>query len=383
MNPIKIYLQYPWKFPDSPYYKYLVEDPPEEVEYLNVEKQKGVIINKRKILILGLLKNIIRGSMKRLNLPIINLHKTKSRENYDLIHCAHCLSANDFPWVADFESIWQLYISGEKTNLGKKKVKKILMNKKCKKILAWTEKTKKDFEAEFPEIKNKIELVYPAISFPTKIRKIKSNKIKLLFAGRSFYEKGGLDALKSMDALTRKYKNVEAVVISKIPEEISKKYSQNKKIRILDLVTREKLREIYSGIDIFVYPGYTDTFGFGILECASFGIPTISVEGAIGEDSKKELIEDGVTGFLIPASKEKPQKIKFSWGQATLLSEIERKENSKIIEKIIEKTSILIDNKKLREKMSKNCVEIVKNGRFSIKERNKKIKKIYDEALNY
>jgi hypothetical protein len=43
MKKIKVYLQYPWKFPDSPYYKCLLQEHPKEIEYLNVEKQKGVI----------------------------------------------------------------------------------------------------------------------------------------------------------------------------------------------------------------------------------------------------------------------------------------------------------------------------------------------------
>ena len=44
---IKVYLQYPWKFPDSPYYKYLIQDCPKEIEYCNIEKQKGVITRKK------------------------------------------------------------------------------------------------------------------------------------------------------------------------------------------------------------------------------------------------------------------------------------------------------------------------------------------------
>jgi len=46
-KPIKVYLQYPWKFPDSPYYKYLIESPPKGISFQNIQKQKGVITNKR------------------------------------------------------------------------------------------------------------------------------------------------------------------------------------------------------------------------------------------------------------------------------------------------------------------------------------------------
>ena len=42
---------------------------------------------------------------------------------------------------------------------------------------------------------------------------------------------------------------------------------------------------------------------------------------------------------------------------------------------------ILIENKKLREKMGKNSFKLVDTGKFSIKKRNKKLRRIYDEAL--
>jgi glycosyltransferase involved in cell wall biosynthesis len=379
---IKVWLQYPWKFPDSPYYKYLIDDPPENVEYLNVKKQKGVITNKKRLGLSNFLKRIIRELIKKMRIPLVNAHETKQKKGYDLIHCAHCLSKNNFPWVADVESLWQLYVSGQKTKAATKNIRRILSGKNCKRIILWTKRTEREFNETFPEIKNKTTIIYPALPLPKSHRK-KHKGINLLFVGRSFYEKGGLDAVRAIDFLTKKYNNVRAVVISEIPKEILEKYSANKKINFFGLMPKEELEKIYSNTDIFIYPGYTDTFGFGILECMSWGIPVISVEGAIKKDSKKELIQNGITGFLI----NKPEtlklgKIKFVWKQAISLSEIERKENPEIINGMIEKAEELIKNKKLREKMSKNCPDEIKNGKFSIKERNRKLKKIYEEALS-
>ncbi len=381
MRKIKVYLQYPWKFPDSPYYKYLVDSPPKGIEYVNVEKQKGVITNKRVLWLSNFLKKSIRFFIEKLKLPVINAHLTKSEKDLDLIHCAHCLSLNkNRPWVADFESLWQLYF-GKRTKMAKERIKKIFSDKKCKKVMVWTERIKRDFEEEFPDVKNKIEVVYPAVPLQ-KIRKTGHKGTNLLFVGRSFYEKGGLDALKAIDYLTKNHKNVEATIVSKTPKEVIKKYSENKKIKFFDLVEKEKLIGIYSQTDIFVYPGYTDTFGFGILECMSFGIPSISVSGFIGRDSKKELINNGANGFLISTPKNfNLGKLKFSFGQLVLLSEAETRENPKIIKELIKKASAMIENKKIRDKMSKNCIETIKNGRFSIMERNKKLKRIYGEAL--
>ena len=382
MNRIRVYLQYPWKFPDSPYYKYLIDNPPENVEYLNVQKQKGVIVNKRLFWLSNFVKKNIRESIKKLRIPLINIHQTKSKERYDLIHCAHCLSKNNSPWVADLESIWQLYVSGKKTKLATDRIRKILSNKNCRKIILWTEKIREDFEEAFPEVRDKMTVIYPAIPLP-RIKKMAHKGINLLFVGRSFYEKGGLDAVRAMDNLTKKNKDIKAIVISKTPKEIAEKYAANKKITFLKLIKKEELEKIYSNTDIFIYPGYTDTFGFGILECMSFGIPVISTSGILGEDSKDELIRDGVTGFLIKLPR-RPNlgKIKFFWRETVLLSEIERNENPEIIREIINKASKIIENSNLRRKMAKKSLETVKNGKFSIGERNRKLKKIYEEALN-
>ena len=48
MKKIKVWLQYPFAFADSPYYKYLVVDPPKNVKYANGDLSEGVILNKTK-----------------------------------------------------------------------------------------------------------------------------------------------------------------------------------------------------------------------------------------------------------------------------------------------------------------------------------------------
>ena len=63
--------------------------------------------------------------------------------------------------------------------------------------------------------------------------------------------------------------------------------------------------KMYEKTDIFVYPGYTDTFGFSILEAMSFGIPIVTLDGF----ARKEIVEDGKTGFLVNNIKEAIESI--------------------------------------------------------------------------
>jgi len=72
-------------------------------------------------LVFKFFKKNIRKWTNELNLAIPNAHLSP-KGDYDLIHCAHCLSKNkDKPWVADIEMIPSFAISGWNTKKGKKK----------------------------------------------------------------------------------------------------------------------------------------------------------------------------------------------------------------------------------------------------------------------
>ena len=374
-NKIKVWMQYPWKYTDSSYYKYLLNYPPENIQYLNTKASKGVIIKKKGFLKSHKLKQKIKKIIRKVWPSMPNAHFTRTRQDYDLIHCAHCLSLNrKKPWVADIEYIGQLWASGPGQSIkkpNKKSVEKILRRKNCKKILAWTEWTKSNLEKHFPEINNKIELLYPAIAEQKSLKQRESvsdkDKITLLFISRRFYFKGGLYAVEVMNELTKKYRNVQAIVISDTPNEIIDKYKDNKKIQFLELMPQEKIfKEIYPKTDIFVYPAWSDTFGFGFMEALAFGLPVIGIQGHCND----EIIENEKTGFLIGTKKQTIEE-----GLKT--DEIKKD----FLEKIIEKTELLIKNPKLRKKMSENALKEIKEGKFSIKKRNEKLKRIYEEAL--
>lgn len=359
MKQIKVYLQYPWKFPDSSYYKYLVENPPKEIAYINVEKQKGAITNYKKFFFSNFLKKSIRKTLDFFNISFPNAHLSP-KGNYDLIHCCHCLSKNENkPWVADIEGVWQFWI-GKPNKNSIEKVRKILLNENCKKIMPWTQQTAKEIINVYPEIKEKVEVVYPAVPVQvTKKSRRKVKKLTLLYAARYFWIKGGLIGLEALKKLKKKY-DIETIFVSDAPGEIRKKYPE---INFLDLMPHERLLKYYKKADIFFYPSLVDTFGFALLEAMSFGLPIITVN-TMWTKSRKEIIENRRQGFIIDLKK-LPNYYQIG------------KYEQKIVEELINKTSELIEDKNLRKRMTKNCIKIIKEGKFSIRERNKKLKRIY------
>lgn len=362
-------MQYPWRFTDSAYYKYLFTNPPKNVVYINQLGKTGAMESVRRFKFFNWLKQTIKGVVSTLKLPIPNAHYSK-KGKYDLIHAAHCLSLNKkTPWVADIEHPGQLYIGNHPTARVKKITKKILMRKNCKKILAWTEWGKKGILKEFPEIEDKIEVIYPAMP-AQKFKKSRfDGKIRLLFISRRFYFKGGLIAIEVMDRITKNNKNVEGIIVSEVPEDIRKKYSKNKQIKIIPVMPQEKLfKEIYPKADIFLYPSPTDTFGFGIIEAMSFGLPVIGLSG----HSRKEIIEEGKTGYVIETGW--PESI----DEGLKLSNLENIDQmTEVISKVQKCTLKLMRDKK----MGKNAKKEIETGKFSIKERNKKLRKIYRRSL--
>jgi len=99
-----------------------------------------------------------------------------------------------------------------------------------------------------------------------------------------------------------------------------------------------------------------------------------------------ELIEDGKNGFIVD--------IDYSWedylskGEKKGFNEEQyekdiKKEHPETITQLVEKISKLVENKSLREKMGKESRKMIEDedGKFSISARNKKLKRIYEEAL--
>ncbi|MCH7850061.1 MAG: glycosyltransferase family 4 protein [Nanoarchaeota archaeon] len=369
MKNIKVYLQRPWKFADSPYYQYLLGNPPKGITYIGQNQKKGTYSNRWKFIFLRETKFLIRRIFRIVPIPFPNAHLTKSKEKYDLIHCAHCLSLNNRPWITDTEWVGQFWLAANhEKHPNRRIVKKILMNDNCKKILAWTEWSKKGILKEFPEVKDKVELIYPGIPVQ-KMKKNKTDKVRLLFGSRAFYFKGGLYALEVIDRMTKKYDNVEGIIISDVPAKVVKKYSKNKKIKFHNLIPQKKFfKEIYPNTDILIYPSFTDTFGFHMTEAMSFGIPVVTASGT----SRKEIVRNGKTGFVIESG----------IGESLPKGFLENLERyGKIIDRMCLKVSKLIEDKDLRERMSKAAYEEISIGRFSIKKMQEKLIKVYRESI--
>ncbi|MAG39950.1 hypothetical protein CMI41_03210 [Candidatus Pacearchaeota archaeon] len=359
---IGVHMQYPWKSSDSAYYKNLIDFPPRNVTYMNGKRE--IVTEKEKLWQNIRFKRFARNLIRSFYPSLPNAHLTKSSTKFNLIHCAHCLSLNKKPWVADIEFADQFWASINKKS-SRRKILRILESSHCKKILPWSEWSKKNILERFPEIHEKVELVYPAMPIRKK-KEEKSGPFKILFIGRDFKGKGGYVALKAIEDLTRRFKDIQGILIGDIPPGLLKKYKNSERIDLHQLVTQENLFELfYPSADVFLYPTFSDTLGFAILEAQSFGLPVIATKTA-STHTVNETIANNKTGFIIEDKNVNLERREFS---------------EAAIREMIKKIELLYLNKKLLKKMSKAAQKQFIDGKFSIKKRNEKLEKIYIGAL--
>ena len=296
------------------------------------------------------------------------------------------------PWVVQVE--WPEMLTGwnhTSFRLLKGRIEKALASSYCRKIITWSEVSKNSFfpNLDCTDFMHKIEVVPLAVPTKQFAKTYNDNKVRLLFVGSAhvkgnleynFDFKGGKETLESFFILNEKYDNLEFVVRAEIPWQYKEKCKSFGNIRVIDeIISAEQLEQEYLEADIFIFPGHHTPFGV-ILEAMSYELPVITTD----VHGNRELVEDGVTGLVIDGSKNVP----YFLGDSALTSMTARHQfeqgirslDTKVVQNLVEKTSVLIEDQELAREMGRAGRWVVEEGDHSIKKRNEKLKKICDEA---
>jgi glycosyltransferase involved in cell wall biosynthesis len=119
----------------------------------------------------------------------------------------------------------------------------------------------------------------------------------LLYTGRISKEKNLDVAIDAFRQVQKRFPETNLVLAGDGPflEELKEKTADITRVRFLGRIPHGDLPSLYSLADLLVFPSETDTFGMSVLEAQSCGLPAlVSATGG-----PKEIIEDGVTGFVI------------------------------------------------------------------------------------
>ena len=170
---------------------------------------------------------------------------------------------------------------------------------------------------------NKIKIIHSTIDcnkFPYKQRPLPQGKIKIVTTSRLTEQKGLEYAIKAMKAVLAKHPNCEYKIIG--DGELREKLTQliyslhlEKNVFLVGWKTPDALRKILYKSHFFLHPSVTRISGgheatpTSIMEALATGLPAICTYHA----GIPELIEEGITGFLVPEKDENAlaKKIEF------------------------------------------------------------------------
>lgn len=181
--------------------------------------------------------------------------------------------------------------------------------------------------------------------------------VRILFLSNLLIAKGVFDLINACAILKDKGLRYECDFIGGIgdinDEEFNNLIVKNElseKVRYLGGKYNEEKELAFQQADIFVLPTYNECFPLVLIEAMKFGLPVISTyEGGI-----PDIVEDGVTGYLVPP---------------------------KDVSKLADKLELLITDKLLRDKMGKaGRLKFEKQFTFNIFE--KRIKEVLTANLN-
>lgn len=172
---------------------------------------------------------------------------------------------------------------------------------------------------------------------------------KIAFIGGNFQRKGLLQLVRAVQLLKNKGLEIKIFVAGKDQNQalIEKWIEKNRYKGLVNFcghLSRKEIERLLSESSVFAMPSITEAFGLVYLEAMAFGIPVIGSK----EGGTKELIKDGVNGFLC---------------------------NPFDIQEIAAKIELCLD-KYIRKKIIKNAFETVKT--FNEYKFLKEMNEIYD-----
>jgi glycosyltransferase involved in cell wall biosynthesis len=383
-----VYFEPGWKFHSS--YRSLIENPPEGYTFkvgLGLSNQFFKVIStvnlpyvvQQKFLSKWIPVNIVKSRFDRLK---------RIPHDIDLTYSSGHLVFRKEPWVVDMEYI-SLLTGYNVANWRKYKstIENTLASEYCKKIICWSEAGAKTvlLSLNNPVLEKKLAIVPRVPNQRIFTKSFNADKVRLLFVNSNnipgqFYYKGGLNVLEAFDVLRKKYNNLELTMRSDMPKYLKDKSRGVKAVRIIDkVIPWEEMEKAFMSADIFLFPAHCSQ-DLVVLDAMSYELPVVISDLM----ANPEVVEDGKTGFVIGRS----MKINYfldngipSSGTPAFEKAI-RTIDSEMIERIVQKTSLLIEDENLRRRMGKAGRWEVDHGKFSIKSRNEKLKGIFDEATN-
>ena len=198
-----------------------------------------------------------------------------------------------------------------------------------------------------------------------------------------FHTKGGKEALEAFFLLRQRYPQVEMVVRSDVPGAMRRRCEPIDGLTILDkVVPWEELEREFMTADIFLLPAH-HTPMVAFLDAMSYELPVVTTD-AWGNG---EIVEDGGTGLLVhdsPVASHYEKMLPRCFippAGSREYRDIVASTDPQIVQELVAKLSLLIEDAELRRRLGRAGRRAVEEGRFSLRQRNSRLKCVLDEAI--
>ena len=383
----KVYLEPLWKLRQE--YEELIENPPEGYQFAtHGSLSEGVFSRLSKFrLSYSVLFALYKVSPMQLVKPCLERLKRIPQGTALTYAVLHPVFRKE-PWVLDMCGEQPHLLVGSEAMFRRFRglIRRLLVSDHCRKVIYQVQIGKKALLAslEAPELADKVEVIYPAVSRKSFVKQYHNRPVRLLFVGSAnidahwqFRDKGGLILLEAFVHLRQRFPDLELVIRSRVSPPVRRRCAGVANLRLIEeTLPWQELEREFMEADVFVCPAHL-TPSMTFLDAMSYELPVVTTDIW----SNPELVEDGRTGLLV----HHPQAHRYvrdfvahhDWPE---FEQVVNRVDPGLVAGVVGKVSTLIEDPELRRRMGREGRREVEEGKFSIKRRNKDLKKVLDEA---
>jgi glycosyltransferase involved in cell wall biosynthesis len=236
------------------------------------------------------------------------------RSSVDVMHLWNRVSCGRRPWGVTFESTLP---RGPLSTRVRAQLQRRLTSSRCRFVIGMSDQAVRRFSRTLPddlreEISGKIARVHPYQGPRIGARPVRppheSRPLRLVFAGKAFFRKGGEAILRVVESLGEELNlHVSLVSLADRPDyassaldadhvaDIRRRLVSNPRIDWHESVANEEVYALAAKSHIGLLPTMADTFGYSMLEFMSCGRPVITTN----VEAATEIVDPSV-GWTIP-----------------------------------------------------------------------------------
>lgn len=234
------------------------------------------------------------------------------RYTYDLIHAFNEVPITNKPWLGTFECEIPRTI-GKNEDFRKKQVRKLLLRENCAKIISLSKygvQRAEYWNRDWPlvsEMMKKVEVIHPTVPLRAeRPKKHHGQRIRLIFCGRMFAQKGGIVALRLAKLAHEARFPLQVDLISSMEigwTDVTDRSRYDADFKLLELpnvklhgeLPNKAVLDLLAESDFQLLATLHDTYGFSVLEGFSVGTPAIVTATC----ALPEIVSHNENGFLL------------------------------------------------------------------------------------